>query len=352
MVANYVRNFHLPWQQYDNYWIVLRPVAGGYSDNVAKLLKELGCKESRDDTMAFKAGKQWKKAWDVLYHKLLELGGLSEIKVAVVPGDALPSEIADYKKPEKIQGIAESLWLGEALMQDRVVCYLQPVVSAKEKTFGFESFARVKSEDGSVIGGGKIVAASREMNIEFMIDRLLQVQAIHTFAASNFNGFLFVNFFSGFIHRPAVYLEGLSETVKHYGILAKHIVLDFTRSESQHDMKHLMNVCDYCRSKGYSIALDDIGSFDGAKKLITEIRPDFVKIDMDLAHQVADRHKRLLIKDIVELAHKTGGTVIGEGVETEDMHQQLAALGVDLFQGYHFSPPVPVEQVLGKKATG
>jgi EAL domain-containing protein (putative c-di-GMP-specific phosphodiesterase class I) len=34
------------------------------------------------------------------------------------------------------------------------------------------------------------------------------------------------------------------------------------------------------------------------------------------------------------------------------MHTQLGQLGVDLFQGYLFSPPVPVEVVAKKTAAG
>jgi EAL domain-containing protein (putative c-di-GMP-specific phosphodiesterase class I) len=48
--------------------------------------------------------------------------------------------------------------------------------------------------------------------------------------------------------------------------------------------------------------------------------------------------------------HAIGATVIGEGIETEEVHQALRALGVDLFQGYLFSPPMPVEAAL-KKST-
>lgn len=340
------KHFNLPWHNSAHYWIAVFP-----ADNPCTgKLKEVGMSEE-DGCLAIRTGTAWKSTWDKVY-AVLQAASAPGVKVAVVPGETFPSDLSDRKTPEQIDKIASSLWLGDAIQENRVMCYLQPVVSARDKVFGYESFARVKETNGDVIGGGKIVAASREMNIEYMIDRLLHVQAIHTFASSSFNGFLFVNFFPGFIHRPAVYLEGLSETAKQHGIIAKNIVLDFTRSENQHDMNHLKNVCEYCRSKGYSIALDDIGSLDTAQKLITEIRPDFVKIDMHLAHQVADAGKRILIRDIVEMTHAIGGTVIGEGVETEDMYKQLADIDVDLFQGYYFSPPVPVEEVLKKTATG
>ena len=352
MSGSQPKNLNLPWHQFDHYWIAIFSVNNTFSDDLSAALQEAGLTVQESGCMAVRTESRWSDTWAKVYEILQKHAPGQGVKVAVAPGDELPVDF-DQKDAEQIQKIAESLWLGDALKEDRVMCYLQPVLSAKDKVFGYESFVRVKAEDGEIIGGWKIVAASREMNIEFMIDRLLHVQAIHTFAESNFNGFLFVNFFPGFIHRPEVYLEGLTQTAKQHGIIAKHIVLDFTQSEDQRDMNHLKKVFEYCRSKGYSIALDDVESVDGVQKLMAEFRPDFVKIDMHLAHQVADPAKRVLIKDIVDMVHAAGGTVIGEGVETEDMYTRLADLGVDLFQGYLFSPPVPVEEVLhGATKTG
>ncbi|MGE0754282.1 MAG: EAL domain-containing protein [Alphaproteobacteria bacterium] len=348
MAGPSAKHFNLPWHNYDYYWIAVFSADSACAD----ALRGAGMQQQEAGFLAVRAGSDWKPKWDEVY-AILKDSAARNVQVAVTPGsETLPADMTDRKSPEDVHKVAESLWLGDAIQQDRVVCYLQPVVSARDKVFGYESFARVKAENGEVIGGGKIVAASRSMNIEYMIDRLLHVQAIRTFAASDFNGFLFVNFFPGFIHRPAVYLEGLTDTVKQHGIVARNIVLDFTRSENMRDMNHLKSVCEYCRSKGYSIALDDIASIDGLQKLMAEVRPDFVKIDMHLAHQVADPNKRVLISDIVEMVHEAGGTVIAEGVETEDMYKQLAQLNVDLFQGYHFSAPIPVEEVLKKSATG
>jgi EAL domain-containing protein (putative c-di-GMP-specific phosphodiesterase class I) len=348
-----VKNFNLPWHQHDEYWISLYPKSGSFTPEVKACLEEAGMHKTTDEGMAIRTGRDWKSAWDKIHDGLKRLDALASVDVAFAPdaeGPAKRSE-AECKAPVVIQLIAESMWLGDALLEDRVVCYLQPVVSGTDKIFGYESFARVKATDGSVIGGDKIIAASKVLGIEYMIDRLLHVQAIKTFVTSEFNGFLFVNFFPGFIHRPAVYLEGLSETAKGFGVIAKNIVLDFTNSETPRDLSHLKSVCDYARSRGYSIALDDIASIENARKLIPEIRPDFVKVDMHLVRKAAEPGKRETIRTIVEMTHDVAGTVIAEGVETQESYQALKGLGVDLFQGYLFSPPVPVEAAL-MRSTG
>ena len=342
------KTFNLPWHQYDQYWISVATKAGHLPVTLMQALKTAGM-QLLGNAMVMQTDRNWKKHWDAVYAVLLKAHMLDDAQVAVTPGAQMPSGNAvDWRNTVTVQHIAESLWLGDALLEDRILCYLQPVVSGRDKIFGYESFARVQMPDGAVISGDKIILASRALNIEYMIDRHLHVQAITTFVCSDFDGFLFVNLFPSFIHRPAVYLEGLSETAKGFGIISKHVVLDFTRSESPRDVIALKNICEYGKSRGYSIALDDIESLDGAKKLVPDIRPDFVKIDMKLARKVEEADKRAAIGRIVELVHANGGTVIAEGVETEVIYQALKTLGVDLFQGYYFSPPVPVEAVVSR----
>lgn len=306
-------------------------------------MKKIGYSKTVSGGWIIQAPRQWSELWRKTCAILERAGIADKVEVALTSENDLPApESGERKKAAAIQVIAENLWLGEALRDNRVMCYFQPIVGDKQKVFGFESFVRVRTEDGSIIGGAKVVKASKALNIEYMIDRHLHVEAVKTFAGSNCSGFLFVNFFPGFIHRPAVYLEGLNEAAKIFGIVPKHLVLEFTRSETARDMRHLKNVCDYARSQGYSIALDDITTVESAKKLVGEIRPDFVKLDsqgLGAPDQVPTRNS---ILQIVDMVRAIGSSVIAEGVETEEAHNQLKALGVDLFQGYYFSPPAPI----------
>ena len=311
-------------------------------------LQELGFKKTAEGVRLARTGKEWVALWSKAYELLQQANLLYAVEVEINTDEV---SSAPRKTPQQIQHIAESLWLGEALLDDRVMCYFQPIMSRQDKVFGYESFARARMADSTVVAGNKIVPASKALGIEYMIDRQLHVQAIQTFAKSACAGFLFINFFPGFIHRPAVYLEGLSEAAKLYGIVPQHLVLEFTRAETQSDLQHLKNVCEYGRSKGYSIALDDIMTLEGARKLIPEIKPDFVKIDMQPPAKIHDPGWMKTIGKIAELVHASGGTVVGEGIESAELHQQLKNVGVDLFQGYLFSPPSPVEAV-AQKYTG
>lgn len=340
------KSFNIPYLQHDSYWLNLFSPEENNSSSIWDELKIIGYKKSTDGRWVAQTSTKWAELWSRTY-EILQKAQLTEAMEVVisVDSDLQMSASGERKKAVAIQAIAENLWLGEALNEGRVMCYFQPIVGDKQKIFGFESFVRAKSLDGSIIGGDKVIRASKALNIEHMVDRHLHVQAVQTFAGSSCSGFLFVNFLPGFIHRPSVYLDGLSEAAKMFGIVPKHLVLELTQAENAHDMKHLKLVYEYARTQGYSIALDDLATVDSAKKLINEIRPDFVKLDTREIGTLDSIPARNTIKQIADMIHAIGGTAIAEGVETEGAYEQLKSLGVDLFQGYHFSPPVPIDKV-------
>lgn len=349
MTAPTAKPLHLPWNQAAQYWLCVIPTQGALPAGAQQALTGLGMQEVREGAQqgyVMLAPQLWAAVWGEISAILSAHGAQAEAAIIPASGPLDAAQI-DYarKSCTQVDAIARSLWLGEALMAENLLCYLQPVVSSRDKIFGYESFARVRRPDSSITGGAAIVDACKALSIEYTVDRQLQIQAIKTFVASDCAGSLFINFFPGFIQRPEVYLEGLTETVRAYGVVPKHIVLDVTRSESSADIAHIRRVCDYCRSKGYLIALDDVESAQAARSMVAAIRPDYVKLDMKLVQSSHAGGPLAAIRQIVEDCHENGAMVVAEGVETQEIFTALKQQEVDLFQGYYFSPPVPVEQL-------
>jgi EAL domain-containing protein (putative c-di-GMP-specific phosphodiesterase class I) len=343
--------FNLPYNQSRHYWLAIF----FSEDNPALIgaLETAGLKKTANEKayMIHLPGS-WQATWKTVRDNI-ELCQMTEkVQVALLAGDKEP-EPQEFefvrKSVEMLDKLSDSLWLGEVLLEDRVVCYMQPVLDRRAKIFGYEAFARVEANN-AVIGGGKIIDAGKQLNIEYPLDRYLHLKAISTFISSDLDGILFINLIPGFIHRPEKYLEGLAEAVKFNGIPPRQIVLDFTKSEIPSNISHLKAIFDYCHTHGYLLSLDDISSTPVAKKILETVRPDFIKLDIDLVRHSTEEKSQRTISELTAIAREAGVTVIAEGVETEASHQELLRAGVDLFQGYLFSPPVAVSKI--KKAVG
>lgn len=95
------------------------------------------------------------------------------------------------------------------------------------------------------------------------------------------------------------------------------------------------------------LCLDDFGS--GYANLNTVMRLPFsaIKIDRTLLFDICNDKKRAMFyQSIVETFHRMGYSIVSEGVETEEEMSLLSSWGVDMIQGYYFSRPLPVDELL------
>lgn len=293
----------------------------------------------------------WSGPWHQTADCLSRHGVADGARIGIVNGEnpPAPEEAAlQYRSKTETDALSEQLWLLDIIENDRLVCHFLPVVDQRGATFGYESLVRATAEDGSLINGGAIFHASRLLRIEHLIDRHLHELAIQTFTSQQLSGFLFINLVPGFIQRPEFYFGALTEAARQSGMQAKSIVLECTNSENPRDMQHLSAILRYCRSQGYLVSLDDITTTQAARRILQEMQPDFIKLDMKLVQKAEDPAVMATIREMVELTRNTPSTLIAEGVETETIRQLLEQAGVYLYQGYlfpaHGSPAAPNAQ--------
>lgn len=291
---------------------------------------------------ALRSTENWSHPWqdiaECLKRNRLENG----TQVAIINAEARPTlaEASLYlRSVADTQAVSEQMWLIDVIEQGRLTCYFQPVIDRRGEVFGWESLVRAIGADGDLISGGAIFQASKLLRIEHLIDRHLHELAIQCFVEQKLSGFLFINLVPGFIQRPEFYFGGLGEAARHYGMNAKHIVLDCTNSENPRDMEQLKAITAYCRSQGYLVSLDDIESPQTASRILKLMQPDFIKIDMRLVRRAEQPEAMRTIRDLVELTRHSSCALIAEGVETEEIRSLLEAADIGLYQGYLFSPP-------------
>jgi EAL domain-containing protein (putative c-di-GMP-specific phosphodiesterase class I) len=63
-----------------------------------------------------------------------------------------------------------------------------------------------------------------------------------------------------------------------------------------------------------------------------------------LSGGVDEERGRKILKLTVRLIKELGMTAIAEGVETQEQAEYLKEVGCDVFQGFHYSRPITVEE--------
>lgn len=101
------------------------------------------------------------------------------------------------------------------------------------------------------------------------------------------------------------------------------------------------------REMGVGLAIDDIGRGRGTLDNAMLLEPDILKIDRKLVHGIAnDGRKQRLLRRLTVIARGLETRVLAEGVERPADAEALVEFGVELGQGYLWSKPVAMDELL------
>ena len=96
------------------------------------------------------------------------------------------------------------------------------------------------------------------------------------------------------------------------------VIIELTESHPVYDYHQLKEAVTHCRRLGFQIAIDDLGEGFSSLRLWSEVRPDFVKIDMHFIQEIQlDPMKRQFVRSIQEIAQQSGCKVIAEGTPSQ-----------------------------------
>jgi sensor c-di-GMP phosphodiesterase-like protein len=124
-----------------------------------------------------------------------------------------------------------------------------------------------------------------------------------------------------------------------------HIGLEITERTLIEESERSRHITDSLRKYDIKFALDDFGTGNANYTYIRQFHPQFLKIDKAFTRNVtSDYVSHGFIKNMISLARLAGCNTIAEGVEDQAQATVLRALGVDYFQGFFYSKPVPVKQ--------
>jgi EAL domain-containing protein (putative c-di-GMP-specific phosphodiesterase class I) len=99
------------------------------------------------------------------------------------------------------------------------------------------------------------------------------------------------------------------------------------------------------RKRGCKFSLDDFGSGLSSFLILKNLPVDYIKIDGSFVHNVAqDAIDRSMVEAITQIGRTMGIETIAERVDSADVLNQLADLGVQYAQGQFIASPQPVAE--------
>ena len=151
---------------------------------------------------------------------------------------------------------------------------------------------------------------------------------------------LFININPQTIHSLSFCTDEIIPLLVELGVTPQQVVFEITERTGINDFRSFRESVDYYRQNGFQIAVDDAGSGYSSLQAISELQPDFIKLDISLIRDIDKTpYKRSMVETFLTFSEKTGSRIVAEGIETGDELDCLRELGVSLGQGFFLARP-------------
>jgi len=128
--------------------------------------------------------------------------------------------------------------------------------------------------------------------------------------------------------------------LKRHNLDPKAIVFELSERNEILNLDHFTKLMHHYGDEGFCIAIDDFGIGQSGYKLLYHCTPNIIKIDRFFLSEIdKDPKKKLLVRNMVQLATLLGCRVIAEGVETERELMVCKEIGCHMVQGYFIQHP-------------
>lgn len=231
--------------------------------------------------------------------------------------------------------------LQEIIDGEQLRVLLQPVVSLSDGSVrGYEALTR--GPRGSRLESpDRLFSTGRRTNLLFALEQICRRYAL--LAKQRFlsrEEYLFLNVEPEIINEPRQQAEIHREVLGTLGIEPGEVVLELTERTVINDYPSMARALDRYIELGFKVAVDDLGAGYANLRLIAEIQPTFIKVDMTLIRGIdGNPRKQALLEVLSTLAEKVNTCLVAEGVETAEELRTLASLGADYAQGFYLARP-------------
>jgi len=242
--------------------------------------------------------------------------------------------------------------LGESDAPAGLFLVMQPIMSlhAPRAALDFEVLVRMAEADGSVVPGGRIIAAAENNGRVAVIDRWVLTSTLEWLDAHHGalprTRFVCMNLSGGSLNDERFVREAFALLAAHPRA-ARLLCVEVTESVALHDLANTRRFIDRLRGLGARVALDDFGAGYTSFSYLKDLPADALKIDGQFVRGLHAHPANLaIIEAISELARNLGMQTIAEWAEDLATLEALHATGIDYVQGYVVARPQSPQRIL------
>lgn len=244
----------------------------------------------------------------------------------------------DQLTPEELQ---------KAITENELTVFYQPRIEMKtHRLAGVEALARWRHPEKGMISPAHFIPLAEESGLINELTVLVMNEALGQCGRWKTSG-TEIQVSINFSTRTLTDLEfpdNLQSLSRSYGLDPSQVVIEVTESSVMGELARSLDILTRLRMKGFHLSIDDFGTGYSSMQQLQKVAFNELKVDQSFITRLDnDDEARTIVEATIELGHKLGMTVVGEGIETEAVWDILAELGCDQAQGFLMGKPMAVE---------
>jgi diguanylate cyclase (GGDEF)-like protein/PAS domain S-box-containing protein len=238
-----------------------------------------------------------------------------------------------------------------AVEDNRFELFFQPIIGIGkengERRGHYELLLRMRDEDGELVSPDQFIPAAERYNLMSTLDRWVIHEALSKLADRSEDGeakFTLAINLSGTSLSEDRFLDYVISELEAQKLPKGAICFEITETAAISNLSRVVHFMRALKELGCKFSLDDFGSGLSSFTYLKNLPVDYLKIDGHFISNVAeDNVDESMVKAIAEVGSAMGIETIAERVETREVLDKLAALGVEYAQGYYIARPASVE---------
>jgi diguanylate cyclase (GGDEF)-like protein/PAS domain S-box-containing protein len=230
--------------------------------------------------------------------------------------------------------------------------HYQPVMDlASAEVVGVEALVRWQRDGQGLVPPLEFIPLAEESGLIVDLGAFVLRQACHQVAELNQRRpggpplTASVNLSARQLTSPGL-VELVADALADSGLDPISLCLEITESVLMEDAEANRLALEELKALGLSIAVDDFGTGYSSLLYLRRFPVDGLKVDRSFVAGLGDSTEdRAIVAGVVGLAHALGMSAVAEGVETPEQAARLKDMGCGLAQGFHWSRPMPAEEL-------
>lgn len=229
--------------------------------------------------------------------------------------------------------------------------YQLQIDSDTDELYGMEALIRWPSPTrNAIVTPDEFIQVATESNHIQAIDEWVIKQAAKDLAklrnATNKTVPVSINLSSKTIENPKLPAM-LKQQIEQYHLSPTDMRVEVTETGLLRNMDKTIEILNTLKDNGFSSSIDDFGTGYSSLSYLQKLPVDTLKIDKSFIDGIGSNDQDLQIcKSIINLAKTLNKKLIAEGVQTEVQKELLKAEGCSIIQGYLYSTPIPIAEVI------